>query len=185
MCADSRSVSPSESSGDSSAMPISASPANHETCCQRGHAVSAPAEDPHGAHVQRRRAGRAGKRGEIHRPRSSESGSSTSAAAAVADRDPHEPQDQDEDGQDGQQVDEHVAGVGEREGHWFACESRNRPKVVKATITASIQYCEVVAVRAFPYSASARSWARTGRRRGRPPARRPARTRSPVAPITP
>ena len=36
MCAESRSVSPSESSGDSSAMPISASPPYQETCCQPG-----------------------------------------------------------------------------------------------------------------------------------------------------
>jgi hypothetical protein len=34
--------------------------------------------------------------------------------------------------------------------HWFAWDSRKRPKVVNATITASIQYWEVVAARALP-----------------------------------
>ena len=49
------------------------------------------------------------------------------------------------------QVDQDVAGMREREHilergrHWFTADSSQRPRLVKPTITHSIQYCERVA----------------------------------------
>lgn len=43
--------------------------------------------------------------------------------------------------------------------HWLAIESRKRPRLVKQTIIASIQYCDLVATRRFVQSEMARSWA--------------------------
>ena len=72
----------------------------------------------------------------------------SSATAPVderADRDP--PHDHDHR-QHVERLDQPVAGVRERHGHHsFAAESRYRPSVVKQTMTASIQYCEFVALR--------------------------------------
>ena len=69
------------------------------------------------------------------------------APPPVPDRDHHEPHDEHEHGREHQEVDDHVTGVGERD-HWFACDRSQRPKVVNATITASIQYWDWVATRA-------------------------------------
>lgn len=67
--------------------------------------------------------------------------SNVTAIEQGPDRDP--PDDHD-DGQDVEQAGEPVAGMREG-GHPLASESSQRPRVVKHTITASIQYCEFVA----------------------------------------
>ena len=51
----------------------------------------------------------------------------------------------DQEGDHGQEVSdrgEPVAGVGDLEGHAFADDSSHSARLVKPTITASIQYCE-------------------------------------------
>ena len=117
MCAESRSVSPRWSSGDSSAMPISARPANQDACCQR-HVEAAPLQDAHRPHVEDRGQAKQVDRGEVHRSpiiaaarrrdRCS-AGLRSSPAPAVSDADDHEPEQEHQHRRERQQVDEHMA----------------------------------------------------------------------------
>lgn len=67
-----------------------------------------------------------------------------SSAAPIDDRPDRDPAHHHHDGKDVEEVRQPVARVRERD-HWFASESRYRPSMVNATMTASIQYCESVA----------------------------------------
>ena len=72
---------------------------------------------------------------------------------AVSDAHYPEPNHQHEHRHKHRRIGEHVARVGEGDPdehrHWFACDSSHSPKVVNPTITASIQYWDWVATRAF------------------------------------
>jgi len=76
-----------------------------------------------------------------------------SSTVTVSYRNDPEPNHQHEHGHEHRRVREHVARMGERDPdehrHWFAWDSSHNPKVVKPTITASIQYWDWVAMRAF------------------------------------
>src|SRR5215216_1074413 len=79
------------------------------------------------------------------------------AAAPLADE---HGDDQRDDRHDVQQLREPVAGVSEH-GHRLPSDSSQRPKLVKPTITASIQYCERTANRWSPNSTIPQSCATT------------------------
>ena len=67
-----------------------------------------------------------------------------SKAATIEDRPDRDPPDDHDDRQHVEQLREPVAGVRDKH-HALASESSHRPSVVKQTMTASIQYCELVA----------------------------------------
>ena len=67
-----------------------------------------------------------------------------SRATTIDERAHGDPADDHDHRQHVEQLGQPVAGVRERR-HWFAAERRYRPRVVKQTMTASIQYCELVA----------------------------------------
>src|SRR5205823_275638 len=78
----------------------------------------------------------------------------------VRDLEPHD--EDDHRPEEDRQIDQHVAGVSQHEmdrerAHWFTAESSQRPRLVKPTITTSIQYWERVASETFLYRATARS----------------------------
>src|SRR5918992_609023 len=93
----------------------------------------------------------------------------SAAAAAPApflDLGDDQPRQERHHGQEVGDVDQPVSDVGEvhpvrcSQAHALACDSSHSARLVKPTITASIQYWERTARRALSYSASARSCAR-------------------------